>query len=86
MTGIETISRQWICRRIRADREAGGHLYLRRSGRKRKPSKAPGEARRGRADISERPAVVEDSSRVGDWEIEAIIGVGHEGVIVSSAD
>ena len=90
--GIVTVRYQWIYRRIRADREAGGHLYLhlRGKGRKRKVAKAPGEAGRGqipgRVDISEWPAEVEDKSRVGDWEVDTIIGAGHEGVIVTAVD
>ena len=89
---VVTISCQWIYRRIRADRDAGGHLYLylRQSGRKRKRKAAPGEAGRGqipgRVDISERPAEVEEKSRVGDWEVDTIIGAGHQGVIVSAVD
>ena len=30
--GIVTVSYQWIYRRVRADREAGGHLYLQDPG------------------------------------------------------
>ena len=30
--------------------------------------------------------MVEDKSRVGDWEVDTIIGAGHQGVIVSAVD
>ena len=40
----------------------------------------------GRVDISERPAVVEEKSRAGDWEVDTIIGAGHEGALVSVVD
>jgi IS30 family transposase len=92
LEGIVRISFQWIYERIRADREAGGHLYLhlRRQGRRRRRRPAPGEAGRGhipgRVDISERPAVVEEKSRAGDWEVDTIIGAGHEGALVSVVD
>ena len=37
-------------------------------------------------DISERPAVVVEKSRAGDWEVDTIIGAGHEGALVSVVD
>ena len=40
----------------------------------------------GRVDIAERPAEVEEKSRVGNWEVDTIIGAGHRGVIVSTVD
>ena len=51
LEGIVRISFQWIYERIRADREAGGHLYLhlRRQGRRRRRRPAPGEAGRAMA-------------------------------------
>lgn len=90
--GRARISFQWIYQRIRADRAAGGHLYLhlRQRGRRRRRRPAPGEAGRGRipgrVDISERPAVVEEKSRAGDWEVDTIIGAKHQGVLVSAVD
>ena len=40
----------------------------------------------GRVDISERPAIVEEKVRVGDWEVDTIVGKGHSGAVVSLAD
>ena len=40
----------------------------------------------GRIDIRERPAVVEEKSRVGDWEVDTIIGAKHQGALVSVVD
>ena len=37
-------------------------------------------------DISERPKEVEEKNRVGDWEVDTIIGGGHRGAIVSAVD
>ena len=39
-----------------------------------------------RVDIDERPKVVEDKQRVGDWELDTIIGRNHNGAIVSMVD
>ena len=36
-----------------------------------------------RKSIEERPAVVERRSRIGDWELDTIIGKNHSGVLVS---
>ena len=89
---IARISFQWICACIRADRKAGGHLYLhlRRQGRKPKRRPQAGAAGRGRipgrVDISERPAVVDGKSRAGDWEVDTVIGAGHQGVPVTSVE
>ncbi len=33
--------------------------------------------------IDERPEVVDDKSRIGDWEINLVIGKGHSGALVA---
>ena len=38
---------------------------------------------RHRVDIDQRPKIVELRSRLGDWEIDSIVGKGHKGAIVS---
>ena len=40
----------------------------------------------GRVDISERPAIVEGKVRVGDWEVDTIVGARHSGAIMSMVD
>lgn len=40
----------------------------------------------GRIDIDQRPDIVEKKVRVGDWELDTIIGKGHKGAIVSMVD
>jgi IS30 family transposase len=32
-------------------------------------------------DIDERPAIVDDKTRLGDWEADTVIGKGHQGHI-----
>ncbi len=71
--GIPMAGREWICQYVRADRKAGGRLFLflRRRGRKpdRKGGRHSGRGRiPDRTDISERPAVVEAKERVGGRE------------------
>jgi len=33
--------------------------------------------------IDDRPSVVDDKSRIGDWEIDTVIGKGHSGALVT---
>ena len=89
--GVTMAGRQWIYRYVRADRKAGGQLYLCLRRRGKKPNWKGGRHSGrghipGRVDISERPAVVEAKERVGDWEADTIIGKGHSGAVVSVVD
>ena len=85
------IGRQIIYDRIRGDRKAGGDLWksLRRRGKKRN-WRGGRHAGRGhipnRVDISERPGIVEEKTRIGDWEADTIIGKAHSGAVVSLVD
>jgi IS30 family transposase len=38
---------------------------------------------KNRISIDERPEVVDDKSRVGDWKIDLFIGKGHSGALVT---
>jgi IS30 family transposase len=87
LEGGRAISHSWIYRFVRLDRQAGGklHTYLRHQGRRRRRY-GSGSVRGlipGRVSIHERPAVVEQRSRIGDWEIDTIIGRGHRGALLS---
>ena len=89
--GRAKVSATWIYRRIWADRAAGGDLYLclRHRGKRRNRRGRDGAGRGvipGRVDISERPAIVEEKVRVGDWEVDTIVGARHSGAIVSMVD
>ena len=39
-----------------------------------------------RVNIDERPDIVEERSRVDDWEIDSIVGKHHKGIIVSMVE
>ncbi len=91
LPGEVMAGKEWIYEHVRADRQAGGALYrcLRRRGKK--PNGRGGRhAGRGhipdRVDLAERPAVVEEKSRIGDWELEPIMGARHRGALVSAVD
>ncbi len=41
---------------------------------------------RGRVSIDERPAIVNAKQRIGDWEIDTIIGKNHKGVLLTAVE
>ena len=91
LDGVVSVSAEWIYQYIRADRKRGGVLWrsLRRRGKK--PNVTAGRDRgRGclpnRVDISERPECVAAKSRVGDREVDTVIGKGHRGALVTLVD
>ncbi len=82
------ISHETIYKFVWDDKKNGGELYrrLRHGGKKhnRRSNANAGRGRiPGRVDISERPAIVDEKSRIGDWEADTIIGTNHSGVVVS---
>jgi len=89
--GAKGVSHEMIYRYVWENKQQGGELYknLRHNGKKynKRGSKKAG---RGfipnRVDIDKRPSIVEEKSRIGDWEIDTIIGKNHKGAIVSIVD
>jgi IS30 family transposase len=85
------ISHESIYQYIWRDKRAGGQLYkrLRRSGKKYN-KRSSGKAGRGfitnRVDITLRPPIVEEKTRVGDWEGDTIISAGSRSAILSYVD
>jgi IS30 family transposase len=89
--GEKHVSYETIYKYIWADKRKGGLLYkhLRHSGKKYN-RRSKGTSGRGcipgRIDIKERPKIVEEKTRLGDWELDTIIGAEHQGAIVSMVD
>ena len=82
------LSAERIYQHIRADRQAGGTLYrhLRHSQKKRKKRYGKADTRgqiKDRVSIDQRPAIVEEKSRIGDGEIDLVLGSRGTGVLVS---
>lgn len=76
---------------IYQDKANGGDLHKHlRCQKKRRKRYASGQQRRGqivgRRDIDERPAVVEERSRFGDFEGDTVVGNKHKGVLLTFAD
>jgi IS30 family transposase len=84
------ISHERIYQHIWADKLAGGALYkhLRHSGKKRKQygSKDKRGQIRNRISIDDRPMIVSEKTRLGDWEIDTVIGKNHQGALVTIVD
>ena len=86
--GVVSVSAKWVYHHVWEDKDAGGSLflYLRRRGKKPNRCGRGGSGRGvipGRVDISQRPVEVEEKNKVGDWEVDTIVGAGRRGVIVS---
>jgi IS30 family transposase len=81
------ISHEWIYQHVYADYQAGGQLYRHLRSQKKRRKRLHGRDRRGqllgRRSIEERPAIVAERSRIGDWEVDTIIGKQHQKGIVT---
>jgi len=83
-----SVSHETIYRLIWEDKKTGGKLYehLRRKGKKYN-KRGQGKSSRGhiknRVSIDDRPQIVDDKSRIGDWEIDTVVGKNHSGALVT---
>jgi len=83
------ISHERIYQHIWDNKKQGGDLYqyLRCQGKKYQKRGSNGKHSRGqitnRVSIDDRPKIVDDKRRVGDWEIDTVIGKGHSGALVT---
>ena len=82
-----SISHEWIYQYILADKQSGGTLYTHLRCQKKRKKRYGSYDRRGaipnRKLIDERPDIVEEKSRIGDWEGDTIIGKNHKQAIVT---
>jgi IS30 family transposase len=86
-----SVSHEKIYQYVWEDKKRGGTLYkhLRHHGKKYNKRKGKNAGRGlipNRVDIDQRPSIVEEKLRIGDWEIDTIIGKNHIGAIVSMVD
>lgn len=91
LENIQCVSHERIYQFIWKDKKAGGKLYkhLRSKGkryRKRGHSKDHRGLIVGRVDIDQRPHIVEHKERIGDLEIDLIIGKNHKQAILTIND
>lgn len=81
------ISHERIYQHIARDKKRGGSLHLHLRCRKKRKKRYGGTDRRGqiknRVSIDKRPPVVDERSRIGDWEADTIIGRRGGSVLVT---
>lgn len=84
---IAFVSHQWIYTYIKKDRKRGGTLYknLRQEKKKRRvcASSRKKISIKNRVSIDERPGLVSKKERIGDWEIDTVVGMARTGYLVT---
>ena len=85
------ISHEAIYQHVYADKRDGGDLCSNlRSQKQRRKRYASGQQRRGtiknRVSIDDRPEIVTQKTRIGDWEGDTVIGKNHRGGLVTLAE
>ncbi len=82
-----SVSHERIYQHLYADKFAGGTLWKHLRHPKKYRKRAGGRDRRGkipnRRSIDQRPAIVDERSRIGDWEADLILGKNHQGVALT---
>ena len=86
-----SVCHETIYRYLIVDKQAGGTLYthLRHKAKPYRKRYGKNDYRGtipGRVDIDERPSIVDNRDRIGDWEADTVIGKGHKGAIVTLAE
>ena len=89
--GLKMVSKETIYQHIWQDKRKGGTLFkhLRTKGKKYKKRGHLKDRRGlivGRTDISCRPAIVDNKQRLGDLEIDLVIGKDHKGALLTIND
>jgi IS30 family transposase len=89
--GAASISHERIYQHVWEDKKNGGTLYVQLRHRGKRYNKRKGKTSGcglipNRADIDQRPAIVAEKSRIGDWDANTLIGAGHKGIIMSHVD
>lgn len=91
LEGISCVSTERIYQYVWKDKKNGGKLYthLRHKGRKyRKRGNAKNTRGiiKDRVDIEQRPTIVDKKERLGDLEIDTVIGQNHKGALLTIND
>lgn len=82
---IDMVSHERVYQFIREDKQNGGKLYqnCRHQLKHRKRPVGKHYPIANRVSIDERPDVVDNKSRFGDWEMDTIIGANQQGAILT---
>ncbi len=81
------LSHEWIYQYILADKRADGALYKHLRCQKKRRKRYGRSDRRGKlahtVSIEHRPAIVAQRRRLGDWEVDTILGQGRRTAVVT---
>ena len=81
------LSHEWIYHYVYQDQAKGGDLYRHLRCQKQRKKRYGRYQRRGAlvntVSIDERPAIVERKTRIGDWEVDTVIGKNHQQALVT---
>jgi len=84
------VSHESIYQYIYWDKACGGDLHIHLRCKKKRRKRYGAYDRRGKltnqVSIDERPPIVEKRNRIGDWELDTIIGKNHKQAIVSMTE
>lgn len=91
LEGVACVSAERIYQYVWLDKKEGGklHIHLRRKGRKYRKRGNAKDTRgiiKDRVGIEKRPAIIEDKTRLGDLEIDTVIGQNHKGALLTIND
>jgi len=85
--GHKGVSHEWIYQHILTDKHSGGDLYRHLRCQKQRRKRYGCYDRRGtlpnRVSIDKRPEIVNSRQRLGDWEVDTVIGKGQQQAIVT---
>jgi len=84
--GIEMVSHERIYQYIRKDKSEGGDLYkhLRhRLKHRKRPVSGKHEVIKDKVSIDQRPEIINNKERFGDFEIDLIVGKDNKGAMVT---
>lgn len=85
--GNENVSHEWIYHYVYADKRVGGNLHQHLRCQKPYRKRTGSNDRRGKipntTSIEQRPEIVDQRARLGDWEVDLILGKGQQGVVVT---
>jgi len=88
-SGMPMVGVERIYQMIRSDRADGGDLWNHTRHRLKKRKRPVGgrmSVIKDKKSIEDRPAVVEERSRIGDWEVDTIVGPANRGAILTMVE
>ena len=88
--GKPTASHEWIYQPIYHDKRQGGTLHENLRCRRKRKKRYGTYSKRGglvnQISLDERPALVDEKSRLGAWEVDSVIGKGQQQSIVTMVE